>query len=440
MLDGAARVGDLMKAVAEQGMPAIAVTDHGNNFGAYDFWKQATEAGIKPIIGTEAYVTPGTHRSDKTRVRWGNGGEDDVSGSGAYTHMTLLAETTEGMHNLFRLSSLASMEGYYFKPRMDRELLRDLLDGPHRHDGMRERRGADPAAPRPVRRGASRPPPSTATCSARTTTSPRSWITGSASSAASCPTCCGSRKTSALPLVATNDLHYTHAARLERPRDPALRAVGVDPRRPEPVQVRRERVLPEDARADAAAVLRPPGGLRQHPAHRRALQRRVRHDRQLHAALPGPRGRDRGQLVREGGREAASLERYPNGIPDAGAHAGGLRDPGHQRRWASRATSSIVADFISWATDATASGSGPDVVRAPARWPPTRCGSPTSTRCGTGSSSSASSTPTASRCPTSTSTSTSAGAARSSTTSPRSTARSASPRSSPTARSRPSRR
>lgn len=123
MLDGAARVGDLIKAVVEQGMPAVAVTDHGNNFGAYDFWKQATEAGVKPIIGTEAYITPGTHRSDKTRVRWGNGGEDDVSGSGAYTHMTLLAENTAGMHNLFRLSSLASIEGYYFKPRMDRELL-----------------------------------------------------------------------------------------------------------------------------------------------------------------------------------------------------------------------------------------------------------------------------------------------------------------------------
>ncbi len=129
MLDGAARVGDLMKAVTEQGMPAIAVTDHGNNFGAYDFWKQATQAGIKPIIGTEAYITPGTHRTDKTRVRWGNGGEDDVSGSGAYTHMTLLAETTQGMHNLFRLSSLASLEGYYFKPRMDRELLETYSTG-----------------------------------------------------------------------------------------------------------------------------------------------------------------------------------------------------------------------------------------------------------------------------------------------------------------------
>ncbi|WP_246854199.1 DNA polymerase III subunit alpha [Naasia sp. SYSU D00057] len=123
MLDGAARVKPLIDAAVEQGMPAVAVTDHGNVFGAFDFWRTATAAGIKPIIGTEAYLTPGTHRGDKTRVRWGNGGEDDVSGAGAYTHMTLLSSTTEGMHNLFRLSSKASIEGYYFKPRMDRELL-----------------------------------------------------------------------------------------------------------------------------------------------------------------------------------------------------------------------------------------------------------------------------------------------------------------------------
>ncbi|MGH1551059.1 DNA polymerase III subunit alpha [Leifsonia poae] len=123
MLDGAARVKPLIESAVAQGMPGVAVTDHGNMFGAFDFWRTATDAGIKPIIGTEAYLTPGTHRTDKTRIRWGDGGGDDVSGSGAYTHMTMLAATTEGMHNLFRLSSYASMEGYYFKPRMDRELL-----------------------------------------------------------------------------------------------------------------------------------------------------------------------------------------------------------------------------------------------------------------------------------------------------------------------------
>ena len=131
MLDGAARVGPLMKAAAEEGMPAIAMTDHGNMFGAYDFWKQATAAGVKPIIGTEAYITPGTARQDRTRVRWGGNhqNQDDVGGSGSYTHMTLLSENNEGMHNLFRLSSLASIEGYYFKPRMDRELLNRYSKG-----------------------------------------------------------------------------------------------------------------------------------------------------------------------------------------------------------------------------------------------------------------------------------------------------------------------
>ena len=129
MLDGAARIKPLVDAAVEQGMPAVAVTDHGNMFGAFDFWRTATDAGIKPIIGTEAYLTPGTHRTDRTRIRWGDGGGDDVSGSGAYTHMTMFAATTEGMHNLFRMSSLASTEGYYFKPRMDRELLNRYSKG-----------------------------------------------------------------------------------------------------------------------------------------------------------------------------------------------------------------------------------------------------------------------------------------------------------------------
>jgi len=128
MLDGAARVGDLVEEVARQEMPAIAMTDHGNVFGAFDFYKQATKAGVKPIIGIEAYVAPES-RHDKKRVQWASGGDDDVSGGGAYTHMTILAENNHGLKNLFRLSSLASLEGYYYKPRMDRELLSQYSDG-----------------------------------------------------------------------------------------------------------------------------------------------------------------------------------------------------------------------------------------------------------------------------------------------------------------------
>ena len=128
MLDGAARVGDLVAEVARQEMPAIAMTDHGNVFGAFDFYKQAKKAGVKPIIGIEAYVAPES-RFEKRRVKWAEGGDDDVSGGGAYTHMTLLAENNEGLGNLFRLSSLASLEGYYYKPRMDRELLSQYSKG-----------------------------------------------------------------------------------------------------------------------------------------------------------------------------------------------------------------------------------------------------------------------------------------------------------------------
>ena len=128
MLDGAARVADLVAEVARQEMPAIAMTDHGNVFGAFDFYKQAKKVGVKPIIGIEAYVAPES-RFEKKRVKWADGGQDDVSGGGAYTHMTILAENNEGLSNLFRLSSLASLEGYYYKPRMDRELLTKYAKG-----------------------------------------------------------------------------------------------------------------------------------------------------------------------------------------------------------------------------------------------------------------------------------------------------------------------
>ncbi|HEY7145207.1 MAG TPA: DNA polymerase III subunit alpha [Streptosporangiaceae bacterium] len=130
MLDGAARLAEVFQACQQTQMPAIAITDHGNVYGAYDFWTKARAAGIKPIIGTEAYVSP-EHRGHKQPVRWGSPAQkdDDVSGAGAYTHMTLLAQTTEGMHNLFKLSSRASLEGFFRKPRMDRELLAEHARG-----------------------------------------------------------------------------------------------------------------------------------------------------------------------------------------------------------------------------------------------------------------------------------------------------------------------
>ena len=123
MLDGAARLGALTSRAAELGMPAVAMTDHGNVFGAYEFYRKAKSAGVKPIIGIEAYFAPNISRFERRGVNFYDGGPDDVSARGAYTHMTLLSESTEGMHNLFRLSSGAWREGFFKHPRMDRELL-----------------------------------------------------------------------------------------------------------------------------------------------------------------------------------------------------------------------------------------------------------------------------------------------------------------------------
>ncbi|MGA9748935.1 MAG: DNA polymerase III subunit alpha, partial [Nocardioides sp.] len=123
MLDGAARLGALTERAAELGMPAVAMTDHGNVFGAYEFYKLAKAAGVKPIIGIEAYLAPNISRFEKKGVNFYDGGPDDVSARGAYTHMTLLSESTEGMHNLFRLTTGAWQDGFFKHPRMDRELL-----------------------------------------------------------------------------------------------------------------------------------------------------------------------------------------------------------------------------------------------------------------------------------------------------------------------------
>ena len=128
MLDGAARLDDLVAEVAKVGQSAVAMTDHGNVYGAFEFYKKATAAGVKPIIGIEGYYAP-QGRQERVRFDFGGGYDDATAkidsskGQFPYTHMTLWAENNAGLQNLFRLSSKSSIEGYYFKPRIDRELL-----------------------------------------------------------------------------------------------------------------------------------------------------------------------------------------------------------------------------------------------------------------------------------------------------------------------------
>jgi DNA polymerase III subunit alpha len=131
MLDGAAKVKPMIAEAIRLGMPAIGMTDHGNMFGASEFYNVATKEGIKPIIGIEAYIAPASRFNTK-RVTWGDPSQksDDVSGSGSYTHMTMVAENATGLRNLFKLSSLASFEGQLGKwSRMDAEIIAEHSAG-----------------------------------------------------------------------------------------------------------------------------------------------------------------------------------------------------------------------------------------------------------------------------------------------------------------------
>ena len=130
MLDGAARVEDLVKAAAADGQPALGITDHGNMYGVLDFYKAARAEGLNPIIGTEAYMAgESRHERPVRRGRLDDTGGDVEGGQKLYYHLTLLAETTAGYRNLLKLSSAAFLEGYYYKPRVDWELLERHHEG-----------------------------------------------------------------------------------------------------------------------------------------------------------------------------------------------------------------------------------------------------------------------------------------------------------------------
>src|SRR5579862_4106582 len=118
MLDGAARVPDVIARAVADGQPAIGITDHGNMYGVLDFYKEARAAGIKPIIGLEAYMA-GESRFERPvrRGRVDDGGGEGEAGEKLYYHLTLLAETNQGYKNLMQLSSSAYLEGYFYKPR-----------------------------------------------------------------------------------------------------------------------------------------------------------------------------------------------------------------------------------------------------------------------------------------------------------------------------------
>jgi len=119
ILDGAITIDKMVQAAIDMDMPGIALTDHGNMFGAVEFYQKATAAGIKPIIGQEFYMAPGSrHTKEKQKG----------DGDSAY-HLLLLAENFEGYKNLMKLSSIGYTEGFYYKPRIDWEVLQQYSSG-----------------------------------------------------------------------------------------------------------------------------------------------------------------------------------------------------------------------------------------------------------------------------------------------------------------------
>ena len=120
LLDGACRVDRLAETAKGHGLKALALTDHGNMFGAIEFYRKVGSVGLKPIIGYEAYVAPGSRYDREVSAS---------QGEGAFHHLTLLARNEKGYHNLLKLASAAYLEGFYYKPRIDREILAEHVHG-----------------------------------------------------------------------------------------------------------------------------------------------------------------------------------------------------------------------------------------------------------------------------------------------------------------------
>ncbi|RPJ78894.1 MAG: PHP domain-containing protein, partial [Deltaproteobacteria bacterium] len=117
LLDGAIRLEPLFKRAIEYGMDAIAITDHGTMFGTIEFYEKAKKAGIKPIIGCECYIAPRTI-ADKT-----------TTDSKGLSHLVLLVKNQEGYRNLCKLTTIAQLDGFYYKPRIDKTILRQHSNG-----------------------------------------------------------------------------------------------------------------------------------------------------------------------------------------------------------------------------------------------------------------------------------------------------------------------
>ena len=318
-----------------QGMPAIATTDHGYVFGAYEFWKAGRRHGVKPIIGIEAYLTPGTSRFDRSRVKWGDGGRDDVSGGGAYTHMTLLArDDRRACTTCSGWRSLASLEGHYFKPRMDRELLHDAT-----RDGLIATTGCPSGEVQTRLRLGQYDEARQAAADFRDIFGAENYYCelmdhglGIERQVQRGP---AAARQGPAPAAGRHQRPALHPRRgRQGARGAAVRAVRLDPGRPEPVQVRRRRASTSRPPAEMRhALARAARGLRQHPgsspsaARSRSPRARAATCR---ASRCPPGENEESWFVKE--VERGLRRRYPGGVPDDARKQADVRDRGHRRQ------------------------------------------------------------------------------------------------------------
>ena len=406
MLDGAARIDDVVAAAAADGQPAVGITDHGNMYGVLPFYKAARAAGLKPIVGTEAYMAH-DNRFERLSLRSGrldDGGGEAEGGKKPYYHLTLLAENNAGYKNLIQLSSRAYLEGYYRKPKIDWDLLDAAQRGRHRHHRLPRRPRAAVAAPGRRGRGAQEGGPAAGHLRSRQPVrrdpGPRDRRPAPHEPAAV------RHRPPHRRTAAGHQRQPLHPSRgRDRPRRAAVRADRIAHERSRPLQVPRRRPLPQVVRGDAPAVRRGRGGLRQLAVDHRTMRCRDRVRPASAPRVPVARGvrrrRDLSRAPHDAGRPAT----VGRSDPGFGDRAPGLRAQGHRRHGLQRRTSS--SSGTSSSTPAvTTSGSVRAGARPPgARWP-TACRSPTSTRSATTCCSSGSSTPVEAPCPTSTWTST----------------------------------
>ena len=387
-------------------MPAVAMTDHGNLFGAVEFYNAAKAKGIHPVIGCEVYVAQQGHQNGADTNR--------------YNHLVLLCENQEGYRNLINLVSTGYLDGFYYKPRIDKDLLARHSKGliamsACLRGDINETLMADKYD------------------EARRLAGEYVDMFGADNffleiqdheleeDKRVMPLVYKLSRETGIPLVATNDAHYLNHDDAPDARDHALHPDRQDDVRCEPHAVHDRAVLHEVARGDAEAVRRCPGCAVAHVGHRAALQRQARKGQ---GAVPEVR-RSAEHTI-DTYFEYVARQGFEKRRPrlEAMARAGTAEvRPQRVRRAARSRDQDDSADEVlrllpgrlglhPLCADLSTSRSVRAADPPPAVWSATRCRSPISIRCNTGCCSSASSIPSASACPTSTSTSARTGAAR----------------------------